>query len=452
MGVQIDGQNSTITSSGSGTLNVRITELPIVQNLHVSGVSTFLGVINIGTAGSIFTPSSNVIEISSPGSVVLPSGTTEERPGSAASGMIRFNTDLDDYEGYRLGGWEPMGPPIGSIHWMAGSTVPSGYLKANGDNVSRTTYARLFSVIGTTYGIGDGSTTFALPDLRGEFVRSWDDGRGVDSGRAIGTAQAGSIEGHDHTLSTVNAPHSHTASTAAANAPHEHNASSGTVNASHSHTASSAADNAPHTHTANTAAANAPHGHNASSGTVNAPHAHPGTGNANAPHGHNASSGTANAPHSHPIVHYNAGSGLNYLSRNPNANSSTLVTLARPTGAANAPHSHPVSVAANNAPHSHPVATGNAPHSHPVSIVANNAPHSHTVTVDAGTAPHSHTITVDSADAPHSHPVTIVENNAPHSHTVTVDAGDAPHTHTVGSTGGAETRPINISLMAVIKY
>jgi microcystin-dependent protein len=448
MGVQIDGQNSTITSSGSGILNVRITELPIVQNLHVSGISTFLGVINIGTAGSIFTPSSNVIEISSPGSIVLPSGTTAQRPGSAASGMLRFNTDLDVYEGYRLSGWEPMGPPIGSIHWMAGSTVPSGYLKANGANVSRTTYARLFSVIGTTYGIGDGSTTFALPDLRGEFVRSWDDGRGVDSGRAIGTAQAGSIEGHDHPLSTVNAPHTHTASTAAANAPHGHNASSGAVLTTHSHTASSDTVNAPHAHTASTAAANAPHGHNASSGAVNAPHAHPGTGAANAPHGHNASTGGANAPHAHT---YQVASGsVEFGTRNQNARG--LGLTATGTAAANAPHAHPVAVAANNAPHSHPVAAGNAPHSHPVAVVANNAPHSHTVTVDAGNAPHSHVITVDSADAPHSHPVTIVANNAPHSHTVTVDSGDAPHTHTVGSTGGTETRPRNISLMAVIKY
>ena len=56
--------------------------------------------------------------------------------------------------------------------------------------VSRTTYADLFAACGTAYGAGDGSTTFALPDLRGEFIRGFDDGRGVDSGRVFGSAQS----------------------------------------------------------------------------------------------------------------------------------------------------------------------------------------------------------------------------------------------------------------------
>lgn len=68
---------------------------------------------------------------------------------------------------------------VGVIGFFAGSSAPSGYLKANGALVSRTTYATLFAAIGTTFGAGDGSTTFALPDLRGEFLRGWDDGRGT---------------------------------------------------------------------------------------------------------------------------------------------------------------------------------------------------------------------------------------------------------------------------------
>jgi phage-related tail fiber protein len=80
--------------------------------------------------------------------------------------------------------------PAGSVIHVAQSTAPSGYLKANGAAVSRTTYAALFAAIGTAFGAGDGSTTFNLPDLRGEFLRALDDGRGVDSGRTIGSAQA----------------------------------------------------------------------------------------------------------------------------------------------------------------------------------------------------------------------------------------------------------------------
>lgn len=77
----------------------------------------------------------------------------------------------------------------GTVAHFAASTAPAGWLKANGALISRTAYAALFAAIGTTYGAGDGSTTFALPDLRGEFLRGLDDGRGVDVGRAIGTAQ-----------------------------------------------------------------------------------------------------------------------------------------------------------------------------------------------------------------------------------------------------------------------
>ena len=61
--------------------------------------------------------------------------------------------------------------PAGAIMAFAMNGAPTGWLGANGSVVSRTTYANLFTAIGTTYGAGDGSTTFQLPDLRGYFVR-----------------------------------------------------------------------------------------------------------------------------------------------------------------------------------------------------------------------------------------------------------------------------------------
>ncbi|MGY5794128.1 phage tail protein len=62
--------------------------------------------------------------------------------------------------------------PTASVIYVASAAAPTGYLAANGTAVSRTTYARLFTTIGTTFGAGDGSTTFNLPDLRGEFIVS----------------------------------------------------------------------------------------------------------------------------------------------------------------------------------------------------------------------------------------------------------------------------------------
>jgi microcystin-dependent protein len=62
------------------------------------------------------------------------------------------------------------GTPTGTVTAFAGGSAPTGYLLCNGANVSRTTESALFSVIGTIYGVGDGSTTFTLPDLRGRVV------------------------------------------------------------------------------------------------------------------------------------------------------------------------------------------------------------------------------------------------------------------------------------------
>lgn len=101
--------------------------------------------------------------------------------------------------------------PAGMVSVFAGGTAPAGWLICNGSTVSRTTYAALFAAIGTTYGAGDGSTTFKLPDLRGEFVRGLDGGRGVDSGRALGSAQSSANLSHSHGgAAASDGSHSHT--------------------------------------------------------------------------------------------------------------------------------------------------------------------------------------------------------------------------------------------------
>ncbi len=88
---------------------------------------------------------------------------------------------------------------IGSIETFAGveAKIPEGYLLCNGQEVSRTTYKDLFDVIGTTYGSSSG-TTFKVPDLRGEFIRGFDAGRGVDSGRVFGSSQGDMLKSHSH--------------------------------------------------------------------------------------------------------------------------------------------------------------------------------------------------------------------------------------------------------------
>lgn len=61
-----------------------------------------------------------------------------------------------------------IGNPIGEIAIWSTNTAPTGWLICDGTNVSRTTYAALFAIVGVTYGVGDGTTTFALPNLKGK--------------------------------------------------------------------------------------------------------------------------------------------------------------------------------------------------------------------------------------------------------------------------------------------
>jgi microcystin-dependent protein len=103
--------------------------------------------------------------------------------------------------------------PIGVIMPYAGASAPTGYLFCDGDAVSRATYSDLFGIIGVTYGAGDGSTTFALPDLRGRVIAGQDD-MGGSSANNLTDAQAdqlgGTLGNETHTLTTTELPaHTH---------------------------------------------------------------------------------------------------------------------------------------------------------------------------------------------------------------------------------------------------
>ena len=105
-----------------------------------------------------------------------------------------------------------VGLPTGALMYFPATTPPSGWLKRNGALLSRTTYAALWAYAQGSgnlaandgawqvgqFSPGDGSTTFRIPDGRGEFERGWDDGRGVDAGRVLGSAQADDFKSHSH--------------------------------------------------------------------------------------------------------------------------------------------------------------------------------------------------------------------------------------------------------------
>ncbi|PYZ35417.1 phage tail protein [Enterobacter cloacae complex sp.] len=90
--------------------------------------------------------------------------------------------------------YNPNNDMVGMVAGFAMNSAPEGWIIANGSAVSRVTYARLFSRIGTLYGSGDGSTTFNLPDARGVVLRGADLGSGRDSGRVFGSYQADAVK------------------------------------------------------------------------------------------------------------------------------------------------------------------------------------------------------------------------------------------------------------------
>jgi len=88
----------------------------------------------------------------------------------------------------------------GVVLAYAGATAPDGFLLCDGAAVSRATYAALYAIIGTTYGAGDGSSTFNLPDCRGYFIRGLNtSGSGVDQGRTLGDKQNDALKTKTHT-------------------------------------------------------------------------------------------------------------------------------------------------------------------------------------------------------------------------------------------------------------
>lgn len=89
--------------------------------------------------------------------------------------------------------------PVGTIITFAVSTCPTGYMTADGADLSTTTYHKLYATIGHTFDTYTSSDVFKVPDLRGYFIRGYDAGAGIDSGRVFGSSQDDAFEAHTHT-------------------------------------------------------------------------------------------------------------------------------------------------------------------------------------------------------------------------------------------------------------
>lgn len=108
-----------------------------------------------------------------PTQLQLRRGTTSQNNSfTGAAGELSVDTDTDDlrlHDGSLAGG-RVISVPIGAVVPYAGASAPAGYLLCDGSAVSRTTYAALFAIVGTAFGVGDGSTTFNLPDSQDRVI------------------------------------------------------------------------------------------------------------------------------------------------------------------------------------------------------------------------------------------------------------------------------------------
>jgi microcystin-dependent protein len=125
--------------------------------------------------------------------------------------MSNYEATKYDFNGANLTGIE--GIPTATVVPWSSASVPSGFLECNGQTVSRSTYSALFAIIGTTYGAGDGSSTFLVPDLQDEVVVGKSNNKALAStGGANTVSSTGNVGGStaNATLSTAQlASHSH---------------------------------------------------------------------------------------------------------------------------------------------------------------------------------------------------------------------------------------------------
>jgi hypothetical protein len=188
--VEIAGIKSTANvinvSVGSSLVDIKVPmavsgTVSIGGGIAVSGSSTFSSNITMNAQSDVRfadADSSNYIALQAPTSVSanvtfsLPAadGSSGDVLQTDGSGNLSFTPSV----------------PAGSVMPYAGSTAPSGWLLSYGQAISRSTYATLFAAIGTTYGVGDGATTFNVPDLRGRLVAGQDDMGGTSANRLTG--------------------------------------------------------------------------------------------------------------------------------------------------------------------------------------------------------------------------------------------------------------------------
>ncbi len=256
-----DGTNIYTQDLSNYALKTDIDDLSGVTDAATSRTNLGLGTMAVQSANAVAITggSAALTSVTSSTAIPISSGGT----GGSTAEQARANLGLGSLSVV----------PTGTVLPFAGNLAPDGYLFCAGQTISRTTYADLFATIGTIYGAGNGTTTFALPDLRGRAVAGKDNMGGTSSNRIANVfdgdvlGATGGSETHPLTEAQL-ASHSHTG-TAASAGLHSHTGTTSSEGA-HTHTVSGTAASAgAHTHTVGLDTGNTQPGGNNLMGSTN---------------------------------------------------------------------------------------------------------------------------------------------------------------------------------------
>ena len=208
-GVSDEARNMVLVVNGSNS-DIRQIIAPLVSKFYVVSNQTSGGyAITIGGAsGSVISiPNATTVQ-------VYCDGTNFYSAQTSSAGDFNVNGNETVSGNLTVNGTTNI-IPAGVIQMWPTGTAPSGFLLCTGGAVSRTTYAALFAVVGTTFGAGDGSTTFNLPDYTNRMPY------GTTVGATGGSADA-IVVGHTHTATVSDPGHSHSASSSVTDPGHGH--------------------------------------------------------------------------------------------------------------------------------------------------------------------------------------------------------------------------------------
>lgn len=179
----------SLVFNGSADVSAPLTLTSVFKTPGTYGAGTHIPSITVDAKGRV--TATTLVKVTPAFSDVTTKPTTISGYGIKD---VYSKTQVDTADKATLG----LAAPTGMVMYYTARNAPAGWLACNGQAVSRTTYSELFAVIGTTFGVGDKTATFNLPDLRGEFIRGWDNSRGVDPSRGFGSYQTDDFKSHTH--------------------------------------------------------------------------------------------------------------------------------------------------------------------------------------------------------------------------------------------------------------